>query len=358
MLRSHYGNALIRAKGSLSKSLDSILMMLILAHTRNHAHCLRKKVVKINGRKVINRQVKDSIKAYSKRRFGSKSYWPYLAYYTEIRGKFVEGWIPHDYFRFTFVPRLNPMPARAMDFKTLDYQLFKDFAVRPLYLYIHGMYYDADLKFISPDQAISHLSEYEDDIVIKGESGWGGLQVRVVHSSQFTPELLKEGFNYVIQPYVKQHPILNEVYPDSVNTLRVNTFLKKDGIVSVKCVWLRFGADGSKVDNITSGGNFLYFDLSGRPENRIYEPDLGYELADRHKNTAYPFSELRIPMFDEVLEKCKNAHLKFPYVRLVAWDVCIDHTGEPKLIEWNTTNPDFISVSAKWGPYWIDDSEI
>jgi hypothetical protein len=358
MIRSYLGKAIIRWKTHLSKSFDSILMTLILAHTRNHAHWLRRQVVKHNGRKVMTRQIKGSIKAYSERRFGSKSYWPYLAFNTEVRGKFMEGWIPHDYFRFSFVPRLNPQPARKMDFKTLDYQLFKDFAVRPLYLHMNGMYYDADLKFVSPDQAMSHLSEYDDEIVIKKDSSYGGMQVRVVHSSQFTPELLKEGSNYVIQPRVKQHTILNEVYSGSVNTFRVNTFLKKDGIVSVKCVWLRFGVDGSKVDNITSGGNFVYFDLSGRPENRIYEPDLGYELTDRHKNTAYRFSELRIPMFDEVLDKCRNAHLKFPYVRLIAWDVCIDHTGEPKLIEWNAENPDFISVTAKWGPYWIDDSEI
>jgi len=315
-------------------------------------------VVKANGRKVMNRQILKAMKSYCKKRFGSRRYWPWLAYYTEIRGEYIEGWIPQDYFRFTFVPRLNPKPASYMDFKTFDYQLFGDFAVRPLYLYISGIYYDPELKHISPDQVISHLSEYEDDIVIKEESSWGGLQVRVLHASTFTPELLQQGSNYVIQPYVKQHAIISELYPDSVNTLRVNTFLKKDGSVTVKSVWLRFGADGSKVDNITTGGNFLYIHLDGSPEKVIYEPDLGYILTDRHKNTGYLFSELKIPMFQEVLENCKTAHLKFPYVRLIAWDACIDHTGEPKLIEWNLGNPDYYLVEAKWGPYFIDDSEI
>ena len=33
------------------------------------------------------------------------------------------------------------------------------------------------------------------------------------------------------------------------------------------------------VDNITTGGNFLYLDLAGRPEKYIYEPDLGYRRS-------------------------------------------------------------------------------
>jgi hypothetical protein len=342
----------------LSSGFDSILRALILVHMRNDAHRFRRAVVKRNGKKVVSKKVKDSIKAYSKLRFGSKSFWPYLALSTEVRGEFMEGWIPSDYFRFKLVPRLNPEPAGKMDFKTLDYRLFGDFAVKPLYLYLCGMYYDAELNFVNPDQLLSHLSKYDDDIVIKEESSWGGLQVRIMHASKFTPEMLKKGSNYVIQPRVKQHRILNEVYPDSVNTLRVNTFLKKDGTVSVKCVWLRFGADGSVVDNVTSGGNLLYLDLSGKPEKMTYHHDLFYPISDRHKNTGFVFSELKIPMFDEVLEHCKNAHLKVPFVRLVAWDVCIDSSGEPKLIEWNTQNPDFFSVASKWGPYWPDDSEF
>jgi len=357
-MTKHYLGKTRTPASSLENFFNSILMVLILAHIRNHAHWLRKEVVKANGRKVMNREVRKEMKAYCKRRFGSKRYWPWLAYYAEIRGKFVEGWIPYDYFRFSFLPRLKSEPAGFMDFKTFDFQLFGDFAVKPLYLYIHGMYFDAHLKFAAQDQVLSHLAAYEDTIVIKEESSWGGLEVRVLHSSEFTPELLKKGSNYVIQPYVRQHRVLSEVYPDSVNTIRVNTFLQKDGRVSVKSAWLRFGGDGSRVDNITTGGNFLYLDLAGRPEKYIYEPDLGYQMTDKHKNTGYLFSELKIPMFDEVLEKCRNAHLEYPYVRFIAWDVCIDHTGEPKLIEWNIGNPDFYLVEAKWGPYFIDDSEI
>ena len=146
------------------------------------------------------------------------------------------------------------------------------------------------------------------------------------------------------------------MYPDSVNTLRVTTFIKNDGSVVVKFVALRFGVDGSKVDNLSSGGQFIYFDADGKPSNRAYD-DLGIEIGDRHKNSGYLFSDLKIPMFQEVLEACIRAHRKYPYDRLVGWDVCINETGKPILLEWNT-NPGFRIFECVFGPFFPDDDII
>jgi hypothetical protein len=358
MLRKYFGKAVIRSRMMLEKCFNSILMMLIMLHIRNEAHRHRREIVKLNGKRVVTRQIKKTIKEYCKRRFGKKSYWPQLATNTEARGEFVEGWIPYDYLRFKFLPKLNPLPAGAMDFKTYDYQLFGDFAVRPLYLYINDMYYDADLKFVDPDKVMSFFSNYEGDIVIKEDTSWGGLQVRVIPASEYTLDSVKKDLNYVIQPYIKQHENLSKVYPDSVNSIRVNTFLKKDGTVEVKCIWLRFGSDGSRVDNVTSGGSYLFIHLDGKSEKMDYDIYTYQAISDRHKNTGFVYSELEIPKFDEVLDKCKEAHLKFPYGRLIAWDVCVDSEGEPRLLEWNLQNPDFISTAPLWGPYWPDDNDI
>lgn len=115
--------------------------------------------------------------------------------------------------------------------------------------------------------------------------------------------------------------MLNDLYPQSVNTFRVNTFINKEGKIVVKYVWLRFGSDGKNTDNITTGGNYLYFDLNGNPEKMIYD-NLGFPIGDRHKNIGFLFSDVKIPMFGKMLEKCINAYKKFLYTRLIAWDVC------------------------------------
>jgi hypothetical protein len=358
MTRRYLGKAIIRTRMILEKFFNFILRVLILAHIRNEAHRSRRVVARKMGRKVVTRKVRKSIKSYSKRRFGSKKYWPSLAYYSEVKGKFMEGWIPYDYFRFVLLPKLNPKPAIYMDFKTFDYQLFGDFAVKPLFLFISGMFFDADLNFVDHDQLKTFLGTYDEEIVVKKESGWGGMQVKVMHASTFEPDQLEKGSDYVIQPYVKQYKTLNDLYPHSVNTLRVNTFLEKDGSVRILSTALRFGADGGRVDNVSSGGNPLFFDLNGKPDKVTYDPVYFTETGDRHKNTGFKYADLEIPMFKEVLEKCKKAHQKVPYVRLVAWDTCIDHRGEPKLIEWNIDNPEYASLEINFGPFWPEHNEF
>lgn len=359
MIRLYFGKTINRIRLILQKSVDTLLMMLILVYFRNDAHRLRREVVKRKGMKVINKQIKTSIKEYAKRRFGKKSYWPYLALYTEIRGEFIKGWLPYDYYRFVLLPKINPKPSFFLnDQKTYDYRLFGDFAVKPLFLFISGIFFNTDLEVVEKNKLKELMSLYDNFIVVKEEGGWGGMQVSIIHSSDFIPEKLMGGKNYVIQPFVKQYKVLSDLYPESVNTFRVNTFLKKDGSVIVKYVWLRFGADGAKIDNLTLGGNYLFFDLNGKPSDKIYDWNLGFETGDRHKNTGFLFSDVKIPMFQEILEKCKNAHKKYPYVRLIAWDVCIDISGEIKLLEWNANNPDFTIQEAKFGPFWPDDNEI
>lgn len=359
MIRLYLGKLINKLYKFLERWDATLVLRLILLYQRNEAYRLRKLVIKRKGTSVINSCIRKTIKEYSKQRFGTKAFWPYLALYTEIRGKFIEGWIPYDYYRFVLLPRLNPKPALYLnDQKTFDYRLFGDFALTPLFLFISGVFYNPNLEIFEKKQIREFMSKYNDLIVIKEEGGWGGLQVRIVHSSEFLPEELKKSMNCVMQPYIKQYKSLNDLYPDSVNTFRVNTFLKNNGSVIVKYVWLRFGSDGGRVDNLTSGGNYLFFNLNGKPEKLIYNWKLGFEEGERHKNTGYLFADIKIPMFQEMLNECINAHRKYPYLRLIAWDVCIDSSGRPRLLEWNANNPDFPAQEAKFGPLWKNDDGI
>ena len=90
----------------------------------------------------------------------------------------------------------------------------------------------------------------------------GGRQIRIMNSSDFDPEILNTNCNYIIQPYVNQYEILDKLYPGSVNTFRITTYLENDGTVSVKFAILRFGVDGMKIDNLSGGGQYLFYDQS------------------------------------------------------------------------------------------------
>jgi hypothetical protein len=329
-----------------------------IAYSRYEARKFRKEVISKKGKKVVNRQIKRSIKQYAKKRFGSKSYWPYLALYTEIRGRFIEGWLPHDYFRYVLMPQITTGLSFEMSkYKTFDYQIFDDFALKPLFVYISGMFLNADFDLFEEEQILRILYEYDATIVIKEDEGLQGLQVRMIHSSEFKTDTLIPSKSYVIQPYVKQYKPISDLYADSVNTFRITTFIRNDGSVEVKFVVLRFGVDGSKVDNLSIGGQYIYFDLDGKPSNNAYDIK-GNDMGERHKNSGYRFADLKIPMFQELLKACISAHRKYPYVRLVSWDVCIDDSGKPVLLEWNAGNIGFSMFEYVFGPIFPEDDIV
>lgn len=342
----------------LEKSTKVLIVKLRINYSRILAHKYRRKVVKRNGESVISRSVKKNIKEYARDRFGKAAYWPYLALYTEIRGQFIKGWIPYDYFRYIILPRINPPPDTAIgNNKTFDHILFGDFSIKPLFVHISGNFYNSDFEIVPISEVKKFFIDYNDAIVVKEDKGTHGKQVRFIHSSEFVPEGLSKSINYVIQPYIKQYKVLDNLYPDSVNTFRVTTYIENDGSVTVKFISLRFGVDGSKIDNVSSGGHAISFDLFGKPA-KMAHGSKGFVNGDKHKNTGYLYSNLKFPMFNEILSKCMSAHNKYPYTRLIGWDVCITKSGEPKLIEWNAENPAFLDPEAVFGPFWADDEEI
>jgi hypothetical protein len=352
MIKIYIRNKLSQLEGPFR----NFACQLMLIYSREMARIYRRQIVKRNGRKVLNRRLKKSIKLYSKQNFGKKSYWPYLALYTEIRGEFIRGWIPYDYYRYKLLPVINPPNYRHLgDTKTYDHKIFEDFAIKPLFVFISGMLLDADFDRIDLTDLNMILSEYNDVLVIKEEFGRGGKQVTFVHSLEFSLDMLNAKINYVIQPYMKQYKLLNELYPGSLNTFRVTTYLRKDGSIEIKFVTLRFGVDGQKVDNISSGGQYLFFNAKGEPSKYSYYGEFGcFSGGDRHKNTNFLFSDIKIPMYKEILNRCKSAHKKYPYVRLIGWDVFLDHSGNPKLIEWNAFRPGFWQMEALFGPIFAE----
>ena len=340
------------------KFLDKLILRFRLFYSRAEARRKRKQYIRVAGRTIVTRQVKKEMKKYAKERFGSRGYWAHLARHAEIRGEFNKGAIPDDYFLFILEPRLNPKEYKTMgQQKTYDYQRFGEFAIKPLFLFVSGILFDPDFEVLSEEQVSSLLAEFNDTIVVKQEFGMGGKEVQVMHSSEFKPGQLQRDKNYVIQPFLKQHRLLNELYPHSVNTLRVLTFLKRDGTVVVNYTMLRFGVDGMKLDNMSSGGKCLFIDPDGKPAKTAIDAE-GFHIGEKHPNTGYVFADLVLPMYQEILETCKTAHRKNPYVRIIGWDVCIDEHGKPKLIEWNTHRPSYTWEDALFGPFLTDDSEI
>jgi hypothetical protein len=322
--------------------------------SRNTAKRLRKKAIAINGRAIVDRRLLSKIKQYSRHAFGSRSYWPWLAFYTELRGEFKEGWIPDDYYRFELLPRINPEKfVRFSEAKIIDHKLFNGSIVQPLIFRLNGQYYTKDGHLKTKVEVQDLLSELNREIIIKPEDGCGGQNIQFNHSNNLCVDDLPKGSNLLFQKVVTQHPELSKLYPRSINTFRVLSYLNKEDEVEVKYIILRFGKGVIRVDNSSAGGAHIFIHPDGRPEPIGYD-NYGFPIGTRHPDTGTMFADLELPFLPKIITFCQKAHRNFPYTRMIGWDVFIDENEEPKLIEWNANNPGLGIDEARFGPFFTD----
>ena len=132
----------------------------------------------------------------------------------------------------------------------------------------------------------------------------------------------------LIEEVADQHKVLNDIYPLSVNTLRVVTLNKK-----VVTAYLRIGNHGNVVDNFNHGGMVTAINVDN---GKIEFPAID---KDTNVYTIHPYTNKEIvgtviPMWDEVKNMCEEACNVVPRVGYVAWDVCLG-SKKPCLIEGN-----------------------
>lgn len=134
--------------------------------------------------------------------------------------------------------------------------------------------------------------------------------------------------DYVVEAAIKQHPYLDSVYPNSVNTLRAITVRKTNGKVDFIAATLRMGVAGSQVDNSSAGGLLIGIDLNTGMSLKPYATyEYGIEKFDKHPDTGFNFFELRIPNWENNKKEIINAAKKLTQLNLVGWDIAITQKG-------------------------------
>lgn|SRR5699024_4660589 len=132
----------------------------------------------------------------------------------------------------------------------------------------------------------------------------------------------------IIEEAIVQHPAMNELYPDAINTVRFITLVEENN-VKLLGASLRMG-NGKHIDN---GGIYVSVNIeNGRIDSIAYTND-----GKRYKNhpiTKHSLVGFQVPFWDELIEICKKAAFEVPDIRCVGWDVAITNEG-PLLIEGN-----------------------
>ena len=140
---------------------------------------------------------------------------------------------------------------------------------------------------------------------------------------------------YIIQETIEQHPEISNINPYSVNTIRMDTYIRDDNSVEILSGLMRFGRKGSVMDNASSGGFFISLDLEKGTlrEYGMQFLDLGNKYIYEHPDTKVKLNGYQIPYVEEAKDLVKKAAILLGD-RLVGWDVAITPEG-PILIEGN-----------------------
>lgn len=243
--------------------------------------------------------------------------------------------INHDK-RKTFVTRFknkkiimllnDPSFADLFDSKNLFNKRFKKYLKRDYLDMFESSVQDLE-KFIDGKEIIFAKPN-------NGDSGKGieRLQLKDYSSTQELYDYLKSKNFGIIEEVIIQHSKMSELYPASVNCLRVQTIVieGKPHLVYVVC---KAGNDGHFVDNLGFNGINIPVDVNthklvaiGRTEHK--------ETFTHHPYTNVKFEGFEIPYFDEAVNMCLEAALEVPEVRFIGWDICITENG-PAIIEGN-----------------------
>ena len=134
--------------------------------------------------------------------------------------------------------------------------------------------------------------------------------------------------NYLLEEYIRQHPVISAIYPQCVNSIRIHSINLHGKAEIVELSSLKIGQGEFSVTDHTG-----YTSVGIKPDGRLYSRDYFFN-SDTHPDTGVKFDSIILPYWQECLNLVKEAALLVPELTYIGWDVAITLTG-PTIIEGN-----------------------
>lgn len=167
---------------------------------------------------------------------------------------------------------------------------------------------------------------------ISAEAGFGieRLQAADIDDYDALRQRLVDNGQVLLEEFITQHPDLNRLAPDSVNSLRIVTFRRDDTVTELARV-LKMGT-GAAIDNFGAGGLYTTLDAHGVA---LYGGlgNSGRVIAT-HPQTGVEIEGFQVPDFDRVLDLADRLARVVPEIPYVGWDIAVTPDG-PIVIEGN-----------------------
>lgn len=200
--------------------------------------------------------------------------------------------------------------------------------------------YDEDivLEKLSKKNILENLVKYSKgkSLFIKQVDGEGGKSVfKFNDKTNFEDVIIDLNKDYIIEYELIQHDELNKINPYCINTLRVIT-VNFNGEIKVPDTFFRMGTGKSYVDNGSSGGIFVNYDIHQNKMGKV-----AYKLTGsggnsyyKHPDTGFIFDSSKLPYPEKVIDLVTKAAKLFPDKVVIGWDVVFT-PSEPIILEGN-----------------------
>ena len=212
-----------------------------------------------------------------------------------------------------------------------------------------GTISQSDGASVAADTATDVLQAHGGPFFVKPIDSYGGYGAFRLNADKINAASIAAMRNVVIQPVLRNHPIINALNASALNTVRIATLIE-DGRCNIIAAFLRVARGNSVVDHSGHGGIGVGVDLTSGTLSQagITRAGYGHSLCAVHPDTGVRFSSVTLPWWRETLELAERAALGLqPHVTL-GLDIAITPNG-PVFVEANEAG-DFFFLQEACGP--------
>ena len=288
---------------------------------------------------------------YWKKHYGKKISPRWHKLYEALSGTYRINYIPEIIFTTKIEPTMNDYNyCKVLSDKNLLGILFDNRikgvrTPKTIIANSNGCFYDAELNVISKKNALEIINDIGFAVVKPTVDSSSGKNVSIVNIQNGidvrknigTSEIFDAyKSNFVVQEKIFPHKELSTLYPNSINTFRIISYMI-DGVIDIAPLSMRIGGCNSEVDNIHAGGMSIKIDKNGHLAKYAYR--LGYgdssEKLVVHPNTNIEFGTYSISYVGKLVDAAKALHSFLPHIGVVSWDLTIDSDGNIVIVEAN-----------------------
>lgn len=188
--------------------------------------------------------------------------------------------------------------------------------------------YNPSINLVNIEDEFNSFIESHPKFIVKPLDSNSGKGVKIVDSIGVPNlcESLKDEYigGFIAEELIVQSDALAQFHPQSVNTVRINTFNFGDSI-EVKFPSMRMGRGDAIVDNANAGGIIGALDKNTGILIAVAD-ELGNHY-DVHPDTKIPFKGIILPRWEEVCTLSKEIASKFPECKIIGFDFSLTDNG-------------------------------